>query len=221
MADRGRINGADGNPAVSGPFSADFKPAPYWLEDCPGVAEHMAPALPEKADVVVIGSGYTGLNAAIQTARGGRDTVILEAGAPGMGCSTRNGAHISTCIKPGLAALTRQYGAERAHAIRGEGSTALDWIEEFTSSEKIDCDFRRSGRFHGAHSPSAYEEAAREAEKGMREEGTEAFAVPRADQRAEIGSDFYHGGVVFPSFATLHPVKYHRGLMRRARLFPR
>ncbi len=195
-------------------FAADFKADPYWLDDCPAPASpDISP--PERADVVVIGSGYTGLNAALQTARAGRSTIVLEAGAPGMGCSTKNGAHISTSIKPGLAALTRQYGAERGAAIRGEGRSALDWIETLVRNEQIECDFRRCGRFHGAHSPAAYEKAAREAERNQRLEGVEAHIVPQADQHRDIGTGFYHGGVVFPRYAALHPGRYHRGLMQR------
>ncbi|MEM7045093.1 MAG: FAD-binding oxidoreductase [Pseudomonadota bacterium] len=188
---------------------------PYWLDEIEPFSGHAEP-LPRAADVVVIGSGYTGLCTGIQTARDGRATVILEAGDPGQGCSTRNGAHISASIKPSLEVLTKRYGAERARAIRAEGKRSLGWIEDFIRTEEIDCDFRRSGRFLGAHSPRMYEEIARSAEKEQRDEGTASYAVVRSEQRTEIGSDFYHGGIVSPYVATLHPGKFHRGLLQRA-----
>src|SRR5690606_20454955 len=121
------------------------------------------------------------------------------------------GGQISTSVKPGLTRLARRYGIDLARRIRAEGGTALQWIEDFVTSEDIACDFRRCGRFHAAHAPAAYERLARETE-GDRD----AIVVPRHEQRRELGSDFYHGGVIHQRFAALHPAKYHAGLLDRA-----
>ena len=112
------------------PLLKNFKDTSYWLDGLPP-----APSLPDvplaSADVVIVGSGYTGLNAAIQTARAGRSTLVLDAQDPGWGCSTRNGGQISTSIKPSLEKLTKRYGPDRARAIRKEGENALEWIGDF------------------------------------------------------------------------------------------
>ena len=63
-------------------FTPDFKAEPYWWEATPRPTVPESP-LPARVDVAVIGSGYTGLCAAIQTARGGRGTVVFDAEAPG------------------------------------------------------------------------------------------------------------------------------------------
>ncbi|WP_371225778.1 NAD(P)/FAD-dependent oxidoreductase [Roseovarius sp. 2305UL8-3] len=187
----------------------------YWLDGM-GPQPDLPNDLPDQADVVIVGSGYTGLNAAIETARGGKSTLVLEAGIPGFGCSTRNGGQISTSIKPSLDKLKAKYGTERGAAIRQEGETALEWIEQRISEEKIDCDFRRVGRFHGAHTPGFYDELAHDADKISSTEGIEAYAVPRAEQMSELGSDNYHGGVVFPRHAAVDPARYHLGLLNSA-----
>lgn len=193
-------------------WTENWSRSPYWLEGV-GPAPATASALPAEADVVIIGSGYTGLNAAIECARGGKSVLVLEAGDPGHGCSTRNGGQISTSIKPSIEKLAAKYGRERGRAIRDEGETALTWIESRIADEGIDCDFDRVGRFHAAHTPQAYDDLARDAEKISRTEGIEAHAVPRAEQQAELGSSSYHGGVVFPRHAAIHPARYHRGLL--------
>ncbi|SEK71098.1 Glycine/D-amino acid oxidase [Roseovarius nanhaiticus] len=187
----------------------------YWLD---GLTPPEIPGgdLPREVDVVIVGSGYTGLNAAIETARGGRSTLVLDAEVPGWGCSSRNGGQISTSIKPSLAKLAARHGRDRAEAIRAEGRAALDWIGERIEAEGIDCDFRRSGRFHAAHTPAAYEELARDADILRRTEGIEVEMIPRAEQRRELGSDAYHGAALFPRHGSLHPARYVHGLIRTA-----
>ena len=192
--------------------TSDYIEKAYWHDtspSCPGLSAN----LPSHVDVAVVGSGYTGLHTALQTARGGRATVVLEAGDVGQGCSTRNGGQISTSIKPSVTQLAKKFGKEKAIAIRQEGETALEWIEAFISTESIDCDFERNGRFHAAHTPAQYEKITREADTLSKQEGIEAFAVPKHEQRRELGTDVYHGGVVFPRHAALNAAKYHHGLL--------
>ncbi len=187
----------------------------YWLDGLtpPNMPET---SLPREVDVVIVGSGYTGLNAAIETARGGRSTLVLEAETPGWGCSTRNGGQISTSIKPSLDKLAARHGRDRAVAIRSEGCAALKWIEERIKADGINCDFRRAGRFHAAHTPAAFEELARDSEKLRRDEGIEAHMIPRAEQRGELGTDVYHGGALFPAHSALNPALYQHGLLKTA-----
>jgi len=213
QASAGRGN-RDTLPAAAGAVFADnFRGTPYWWDDAPA-PELPSGELPARVEVAVVGSGYTGLNAALVTARGGRDTLVLDAELAGWGCSTRNGGQISTSVKPTVEELAARYGTDRARAIRAEGARALDWIEELVRAEQIDCDFHRKGRFHAAHAPFAYDDLASRIE-ALRREGIEAHMVPRAEQRAELGTDAYHGGVVYPHHAALHPAKFHGGLLRR------
>lgn len=187
----------------------------YWLDQL-GEPPATPDTPPRTVDVLVVGSGYTGLNAAIQTARGGASTLVIDAENPGFGCSTRNGGQVSTSVKPSLGKLAARYGMERAQAIRAEGRASLEWLGTFVEVEGLACDFKRAGRFHAAHTPRHYEALVRDAETMAREEGIESFAVPRAEQRSELGTDAYHGGVVFTQHCSIDPARYHRELLSRA-----
>lgn len=202
------------NPGGSGE-SGQGECRPYWAEGM-AAAPELSSAPSPRAEVAVIGCGYTGLNAAIETARGGRSTLALDAGEPGFGCSARNGGQVSDSVRLSFERLAARHGAQRARAIRAEGARALEWIGERIREEAIECDFRRCGRFHAAHAPARYEQIAREAERLRREEGIDAQAVPRSEQLRELGSQSYFGGVVFSGHGALHPAKYHRGLLERA-----
>jgi glycine/D-amino acid oxidase-like deaminating enzyme len=196
-------------------FAANYQDKPYWWEAVPR-PELPPVAPPARADVAIIGSGYTGLCAAIELARGGRQVVVLDAQDAGWGCSTRNGGQVSTSIKPGLDDLEPVHGRDIGFRIRREGINALSWIGDFIEREKIDCDWERVGRFHAAHNAAAFETLARAVTQQPKGLEVEVFVVPREDQRREIGSDRYFGGVVYPAHASLHPGKYHKGLLERA-----
>ncbi|MDH5354601.1 MAG: FAD-binding oxidoreductase [Gammaproteobacteria bacterium] len=195
-------------------FTEDFKTTPYWWEVTPR-PELPDQTLPTNADVVVIGAGYTGLSAALQTARAGRHTVVLDAEDAGWGCSTRNGGQISTSIKPSFEQLSAKYGAKRAFDILREGHNALAWIEDFITEEKIDCDFEVAGRFTGAHSPGQYEKLGKKLTSEVKGLESGGHLIPRSDQYSELGSDFYHGGIVHPKCASLDPAGFHQGMLER------
>jgi len=193
----------------------DMKLTPYWQDSAspPDSPTDSPPdALPDTVDVAVIGAGYTGLNAARVTAQGGRSTLVLDAEAPGWGCSTRNGGQISTCIKPDLATLSRRYGADDGRRIAAEGRASLDWMGQLVAQEAIDCDFRVCGRFHGAHTQRSFAALARKFA-----DDPDVEVIPRAEQHREIGTNAYHGGVVFHRHAQLDPARYHSGLLDRVR----
>ncbi len=193
-------------------FTDDFKSTPYWWEATPqpDLSKH---DLPAKADVVIIGAGYTGLSAALQTARGGRHTVVIDAENAGAGCSTRNGGQISTSIKPSHDELSSKYGKQKAFEILKEGHNALAWIGDFVVSENIDCDFKICGKYTAAHNPAQYEKLGHKIDNQITGLETDAFLVPRAEQHSELGSDLYHGGAVYPNCASVDPAKLHRGML--------
>ena len=205
------------NQSESSQFSENYKETSYWLEDvsAPDSKNEQWPELPEQTDLVIIGSGYTGLSAAIETAAQGVETLVIDQGDLGQGCSTKNGGQISTSIKPTLKALSKKYGGEKANAIRQEVLNALNWIEDFITLENLNCEFTRCGRFHGAHTPNQYEQMCSTIHE-LNEENIIAHPVEKFSMSSELGTDFYHGGLVFPDNASLHPAKYHRELLRLA-----
>jgi glycine/D-amino acid oxidase-like deaminating enzyme len=196
-------------------FAPDCKWTPYWWDQTPR-PELPVRTLPAKADVLVVGSGYTGLNAALETARGGRHTIVVDAEAAGFGCSSRNGGQVSTSVKPHFEALAARHGRERARAILEEGVASLAWLGERIGAERIDCDYAVCGRFHAAHAAGQYEALARRIASQPKGLEVEAHMVPRSEQRSELGTDAYFGGVVFPRHVSVDPARYHQGMLDRA-----
>ena len=193
----------------------DIRFDPWWWEAAPPVSQGEAP-LPATADVAIVGTGFTGLSAALTAARAGRSVAVLEAGEPGSGASTRNGGMVGSGHKAAYGQLSRRYGKQAALDFLGVGIAALEFTAGLIEREGIDCHFTRSGRFRVACRPAHYETMARETDLLSREIGLEAEMVPRAEQGREVATDAYHGGCLYPRHGSLHPALFHRGLLERA-----
>ncbi len=172
--------------------------------------------LPGEADVVIVGSGYTGLSAALTLSRAGRSVLVLEAREVGFGASTRNGGQVgSGNQKFTVEKLIDLYGKDKAKALVNAGIDMLQYITDLIETENIDCHYKITGRFRGAVQAKHYDMMAKDMEDLKRFAGVEFFMVSKNEQHNEVGTDFYYGGSVLPNDASLHPGLYHRGLLNR------
>ena len=196
-------------------FTPDFKSTPYWWDAAPRTAMPETP-LPAAADVVVIGSGNVGLSAALTLARGGRDTLVLDAEAIGHGASTRNAGYVGRTLWAKFGSLAAQLGPERAKVLANEAVASHHFVVNLIEREQIACHFSYCGRFIAAETPGQYAALKRDLED-MAKAGLEIDGemVPAADQRAEVGSDYYQGGMILRGTGALHPGLYHQGLVER------
>ena len=191
------------------------KNTPYWWEAAP-VKPLPPQPLAKTLDVAIVGAGYAGLSAGLVLAREGRSVAAFDAMNPGEGASSRNGGVTSGTIRPDYATITRRFGEDKAMAIEAEGKIAREFLYDFIKTEGLDCDFRLVGAFKGALGYNQYETMARGAETLAKRLGIESYAVPHAEQRNYIGTDFYRGGTVRMDIGGLHPAKFHAELLRVA-----
>jgi glycine/D-amino acid oxidase-like deaminating enzyme len=97
-----------------------------------------------------------------------------------------------------------------------EAEASFDDFEALIGRERLECHFRRSGRFTGAHSKQAFDRLQRLAEK-LNAAGTEvAEILPRTRVGEELATSRYFGGIVRHRAGALHPGRYVQELARVA-----
>jgi glycine/D-amino acid oxidase-like deaminating enzyme len=197
-------------------FSSQFKQVCYWKESMEWPMEIHPKDLPKSADVVVIGSGFTGLSAARTLAKAGTQVVVLEKEAIGAGASSRNGGIVHPTLGVSGQELIDRYGIERARDLYQIIIDGMEFIEDLIEEEQIDCHFNRNGAFEAAVKPQHLDWMRARVEVLRDVFGHQTGIILPADQSKFIGSELYHGGWHDPLGATLHPARLVVGVAESA-----
>lgn len=168
--------------------------------------------IPSKADVAIIGGGYTGLSAARTLAKQGVNVVVLEAETIGWGASSRNGGMTLTGLKIAMQTAIQRYGKELAKELFQCSLDSVNIVEQIVKEEKIDCGFSRTGHLLTANKPKHYESLQGEVDFMAKEFNHNLRLVSPKDLRSEIGTDVYHGALVDEVSGGLNPAQYVTGL---------
>jgi glycine/D-amino acid oxidase-like deaminating enzyme len=187
----------------------------YWLT-ATSMPEGTFGQLPNRADVAVIGAGFTGLSAARALARKGMNVAVLEANSIGWGASSRNGGMVLTGLKLSAEVLTKRYGIELTRRMYATSLESIELVERLVREENIECSFSRSGHLEVACKQSHFDAYARSVEVIAKEFNHELRIIPRNELGSEIGSNIYFGGIVDETSAGLNPAQYVSGLARAA-----
>ena len=193
-----------------------MKLASYWHDTAPRFDAAVQGPPGGRADVVVVGGGFTGLSAALALANKGAQVVLLEAERVGNAASGRNGGHVNNGFAQDYAAMCARLGTERANLLYRSFDAGVDTVERIIGEEGIDCDFRRTGKLKLAAKPAHYDKLARSQELLAREVDPDTHMVSKAALSEELGSDAYYGGLVFEKSAGMHMGKFVNGLASAA-----
>jgi gamma-glutamylputrescine oxidase len=169
----------------------------------------------ERADVAILGAGFTGLSTAIELADAGMKVALVEAGTVGGGASGRNGGQAIfgySCEQATIAALV---GLEHAQRLFDWSLEGVRLVHERCARFGIDAQWR-AGHAHLPIRPRHVREL-RELQADLAKNyGYELQWWERDRQRAVLASDRYLGALYDPLSGHLQPLAYARGLARAA-----
>ena len=201
--------------AAFAPLNTDYERRAFWQASMPALPDRSGRDLPTATDVVVIGGGYAGINAARELAGRGVAVTLLEARTLGWGASTRNGGIVHSGYKWSARQLIRRYGETTGRALYQETIDSYALVRRLITDERIDCDFREVGHLELAYTPSHVPEL-EHARASLASVGIRSTIVPRARIHEEIGSDAYFGALAVDGSALVHPGRYFAGLAAAA-----
>jgi len=164
-------------------------------------------------DAIVVGAGFTGLNAALSLAEQGKAVCVLEAEGLGFGASGRSGGQVNMGLNLGPSALIDKFGRDTGERLINLVTSVPERVFKTISENRLDCDPVQTGWVQGAvnkHFLNAQLKALSE----YTQYGSHQSTLDASEIEEKTGSRAFIGGIFNPKAGSLHPLSYTRELAR-------
>ena len=169
----------------------------------------------QRADVAIVGAGFTGLSSALHLAQGGADVAVVEAGQPGWGASGRNGGQVIPGLKEDPREIIARFGPEAGEAMVKASGAAADLVFDLIRRHEIDCDHQQNGWIQAAHT-DAMLPALRQRHGDWAARDANVAWLERDELTRRMGDKRYQGGWIDKRGGGVQPLSYARGLAKAA-----
>ena len=167
-----------------------------------------------RADVAVVGGGYTGLSAALHLARAGRDVVLVDAHRVGFGASGRNGGQIGSGQRQEVDWLESRFGRDTARRLWALAEDAKALVRSLAAESNVPI---RDGVAHACRSlPEVDHSAHMAAHLAAHYDYDRVQPLDREGMAAHLGSTAYAGGDVDWGAGHVHPLNLALGMAGQA-----
>ncbi|GAA6133910.1 FAD-binding oxidoreductase [Oceaniserpentilla sp. 4NH20-0058] len=174
--------------------------------------KHIRPSLSEhiKADICIIGAGFTGLSSAIHLAESGFSVIVLEAKRVGFGASGRNGGQIVHSYSRDMDFIEKHYGKEIGTEMGKMAFEGGRIIRRLVQDYNIDCHLKDGGIFAACNEKQLKD---LEDKKALWESHghDNLVLLDKTQLKNHVGSDRYTGGLLDKSGGHFHPLNLVQG----------
>lgn len=169
-----------------------------------------------RADVCIVGAGYTGLMAALELAEVGMSVVVLDAHRAGWGASGRNGGQVGSGFNQDQRWIAARVGKGPAKALWDMTEEAKALLKSRLAAHAPKARFR-PGVAHGAYDAVEARDLRDEVEYLRRTyDYKDAEGLTRDPFQALVKSPHYQGGLIDRGAGHIHPLRYVLGLAAAA-----
>lgn len=168
-----------------------------------------------KADVTVIGAGFTGLRTALELAQKGVNVVVLDSREPGWGASGRSGGQVNPVAHVPPNEIIAQLGSVFGPRMLDNYIHSADEVFDLIEKHELKCDSARNGWLRAAHSGSAIFDLEKIA-TSWSDLGLDIDSVEGSELHRLAGSKAYSFATRVKSAGSIHPLSYTRELARVA-----
>ena len=191
-------------------------PASYYAATAAPLGAFPALHGETRADVCVIGGGYTGLSTALHLAQKGFDVVLVDAHRIGFGASGRNGGQVGSGQRLDQVDLEKIAGKADAHRLWDLAEEAKALVRSLIADHAMPVSFH-DGVAHACWTDAEVRHTHAYAEKLHRDYGYDKLEpLDRAGMQALVGSKAYQGGEIDWGAGHVHPLNYAIGLAQAA-----
>jgi glycine/D-amino acid oxidase-like deaminating enzyme len=189
------------------------KQTPFWVEDHPR-PEGLTSDLPSETDYLVVGSGLTGLSAALRLAAAGRSVTVIEAGEIAGGASAINGGMVSPDVKAGIDNVYAIYGPRIGHEMWASTVRSVELVRDYAIRPGVGALTHDNGMAalgHGARKLKSFD---RSVDWYHEKFGVDWTVLDARDIGTVVGGDSFNVALFEPEGFGVHPARLAFGLAR-------
>ena len=192
-----------------------MKTYPYWWEFYKPYHFQNTQVSNSLYDLVVVGAGYTGVNAAIQASSKGLKTLLIDQIALGEGASTRSAGMVSGGLNLGKKInLFKDYGEDLAKKFIQESIGSYEYLEDQINHHIEEVSYQKTGRLVLAHSRKKLDALRQKTNLLNSLSNLEIQIIESLEN--EINNNYYKGGMLVKNAASVNPAKLYNFFLEKA-----
>lgn len=193
-----------------------MKQTPFWVDDHPR-PEGLTSDLPAETDYLVVGSGLTGLSAALRLLEAGNTVTVIDSGEIAGGASGINGGMVSPDVKAGVDSVYATYGPRIGHEMWASTVRSIELVRDYATRPGIDALIHDGGMAALGRGPKALKKFDQTVAWYKGKFGVDWEVIDARDIGTIVGGDQFNVALFEPEGFGIHPARLVFGLARAVR----